>query len=107
MPNHLSPYFIERTAPNGYSYPHPFKLDAAYEETGVGLAEFWNTIKRRLGLIGYVVSAALILTPAVVFLMQPQYQAVATLQINPEPPHLMDVTKLLHQPRHQPNIASN
>jgi polysaccharide biosynthesis transport protein len=101
MPNHLSPYFIERTAPNGSTYAHPFKLDAAYEETGVGLAEFWNTIKRRRGLIGYVVSAALILTAAVVFLMQPQYQAVATLQIDPEPPHLMDVTKLLQQLRNQ------
>lgn len=101
MPNHLSPYFIERTPPNGSSYSHPFKLDAAYEETGIGLSEFWNTIKRRLGLIGYLVSAGVILTAAAVFLMQPQYQAVATLQIDPEPPHLMDVTKLLQQMRNQ------
>jgi polysaccharide biosynthesis transport protein len=99
MPNHLSPYFIERTTPNGSSYPHPFKLDAAYEESGVGLAECWNTIKRRLGLIGYLVSAAVLLTAAVVFIMQPQYQAIATLQIDPEPPHLLDVTKLLQQMR--------
>jgi succinoglycan biosynthesis transport protein ExoP len=100
MPN-LSPYFIERTPPNGSSYPHPFKLDAAYEETGIGLSEFWNTIKRRLGLIGYLVSAGVLLTAAAVFIMQPQYQAVATLQIDPEPPHLMDVTKLLQQMRNQ------
>src|SRR5260370_45288 len=99
MPNHLSPYFIERTTPNGSSYPHPYKLDAAHEETGIGLAECWNTIKRRLGLIGYLVSAAVMVTAAAVFIMQPQYQAVVTLQIDPEPPHLLDVTKLLQQIR--------
>src|SRR5216684_5141388 len=92
----LSPYFIERNHRDGF--PAPALKSAEYTEAaGIGLADCWKVVRARWRLIAILVVLTLLVTAVVVFTMTPRYAATATLLIDPEPPHLMDVASLLER----------
>jgi polysaccharide biosynthesis transport protein len=94
--SNLSPYFIQRNgSPANPVYILPPSVTQG--EAGIGLNDCWKVIARRWRILAYGVSAAVLLTAVVVFLMPRQYTATATLLIDPEPPRIMDASSLLNK----------
>jgi len=93
----LSPYFIERNNRDGFPAAAASKMAEYSEAAGIGLADCWKIIAARWRLIAILVLLALAVTAVIVFTMTPRYAATATLLIDPEPPHLMDIASLLER----------
>jgi polysaccharide biosynthesis transport protein len=64
---------------------------------GIGLADCWRIIRRYRRLIVTMLSVALLLTGIVVFLLERNFAASATLLIEPEPPQVLDVRELISE----------
>jgi succinoglycan biosynthesis transport protein ExoP len=64
-------------------------------DNGIGLDSCWRVIRRHWRMMAALVSLAVIIAGAVVFLLTPQYIAKSTLLIEPEPPQLLDVKELV------------
>jgi succinoglycan biosynthesis transport protein ExoP len=100
----LSPYILLRNdeaANRGLPLSLPPHLPRM--EDGIGIAELWRVVRRRLSVtIGIVVATVLIATVAV-FMQTPMYTAQATLLISPEAPQLLDMTQLMAEPGGEPD----
>jgi len=95
----LTPYFIDegqRAAIRPALAIKPAPAES-YLDAGIGLADCWKVLTRRWRFIRDLVAAAVVVVGIAVLLMTPQYDASATLMINPETPHVMDVNTLLQQ----------
>jgi capsular exopolysaccharide synthesis family protein len=64
---------------------------------GIGLADCWRIIRRYRRLIVTMLSVALLLTGIVVFFLEHNFTASATLLIEPEPPQVLDVRELISE----------
>jgi polysaccharide biosynthesis transport protein len=64
---------------------------------GIGLADCWRIIRRYRRLIVTMLSVALLLTGFVVFLLERNFAASATLLIEPEPPQVLDIRELISE----------
>ncbi len=83
----LSPYFINRTAPE----VTPAKV---FAQDGPSFREYWRVIVRRWRFIVTLVICTLALTGLVVFFMTPTYTATSTVLIEPRAPQVMDMREL-------------
>lgn len=98
----LSPYFTDRQQTALTPSDVPFGGAAEpYYDAGIGLADCWKTVRRRSRFILGLIAAVMLVVAGAVWLMTPQYEASATLLINPEAPHLMDASTLLQQMQNQ------
>ncbi len=91
---HLAPYLVERTIDPALPYRANAVRTSGDEMAGIGLAECWHVIWAHWRLISGIVGVVLAVTGAVLLTMTPRYVATAKLLIEPEPPHLMDVSSL-------------
>lgn len=65
------------------------------EERGIGLWDCWQIVRRRLGLIVWIVIGTLTATWLVLYLMTPGYSGESVLLIDSEPPQELDVQQSL------------
>jgi polysaccharide biosynthesis transport protein len=93
----LSPYLIEPNGSNGLPHPSRIGLNSYSDSAGIGITDCLKVIRDRWRLIAGLVGGAVFITALIVFTMTPRYVATATLMIDPEPPHLMDVASLLER----------
>jgi capsular exopolysaccharide synthesis family protein len=72
-------------------------LTAKGEETGVNLLDYWQTLVKHRIAIGVVFVAALVVGALVTLIMPPVYTAVATIQIDREPPKVINTQEVERQ----------
>jgi polysaccharide biosynthesis transport protein len=92
----LSPYVILRSEEAlNYGFPPSLPRNAPRIEDGIGLAEVWRVIRRRIRLPITLMVAAVLITTVAVFMQTPIFTARTTLLISPEAPQVLDVTQLM------------
>lgn len=93
----LAPYLSERSLSqdprSGVAHPATGSLP----ETGIGLWECWTAVRTHRRLIIALTAAALLLTATAALLATPNYTAYAILRIDPDTPHILDMSSLLNE----------
>ncbi|MGH7774689.1 MAG: GumC family protein, partial [Candidatus Binatia bacterium] len=85
------PYFIRRNIPPSDEKPILLNEDMAVEETGFGLWDYWQTIRRHQWLIFASTFVALVCAALYAFTRIPLYTAHTTILIEPKPPQVLKV----------------
>jgi polysaccharide biosynthesis transport protein len=97
----ITPYLTPRPIHASSSVPSTAFLAPGSAPTmmsdGIGLADCWRIIRRYRRLIVTMLSVALLLTGTVVFLLERNFTASATLLIEPEPPQVLDIRELISE----------
>ena len=85
----LSPYFINRTAPEVNSN---FSTSAkVFAQDEPNFREYCRVISKRWRFIVTLVICTLALTSLVIFLMTPTYTAMSSVLIEPQAPQILDM----------------
>ena len=93
----LAPYLSERSLSQGLRPGVAHPATGNLPEPGIGLWECWTAIRAHGRLIIALTVAALSLTAVAVLLATPNYTAYAILRIDPDTPHILDMSSLLNQ----------